>query len=380
MSCEIVDIQSDITSEHSIVRIRLKIGGNLHEVFFKSSDIRLTANAETILAFSMLPCLATHSNMKLNREISRKLLNSTGKIMDIYCAWHPSFQRIEIEDAIPVKKDISTENRVGVFFSGGVDSFYTLLKNRDEITDLILVHGFDFRLDQVELRKQASQMVRNVGAQCGKNVIEIETNIREFLDHFVSWASLGHGPALASIGHLFAPFFKKIFISANYSYAHLNPWGTHILLDPLWSSNSLKFVHYGVKSRVEKVRFISGFDQAMQSLKVCSVKKRSDYNCCECTKCLRTMINLHVVGALHKCKTFNGELDLRKISRKFILLGGSDREFIDQIMRALEDKHGSSELYKVMQRVLNRPRWKSWLIFAWDNPLYFLKTLFNVSV
>jgi len=29
------------------------------------------------------------------------------------------------------------------FFSGGVDSFYTFLKHRHEITDLAVVHGFD---------------------------------------------------------------------------------------------------------------------------------------------------------------------------------------------------------------------------------------------
>lgn len=116
MSYEIVDLQSDVTPEHSIVRMRLRIEGDEHEIYFKSSDIRLTENAETILALSILPCLLVHCNMKLNREVSRQLLNSTKKIMDIYCAWDSSFHRIDFKDAIPVKKTIQQKTGSACFF------------------------------------------------------------------------------------------------------------------------------------------------------------------------------------------------------------------------------------------------------------------------
>ncbi len=373
MSYEIVGIQSDNTPEYSIVRIKLKIGGNLHEVFFKSSDIRLTENAETILVFSILPCLSVRCNMRLDCEISRQLLNSTSKIMDIYCAWDSSFNRIDIENAIPVEKDNPTENRVGVFFSGGVDSFYTLLRNRDDITDIIFVHGFDLRLDETGLREKTAGMVRDVGANLGKNVIEIETNLREFLDHFVNWLSLGFGPALTSVGHLLSPFFKKLFISAGDTYTYLVPQGSHVLLDPLWSSDSLEFVHYGIEtSRVEKVAFISSFDIALQWLRVCSGKANGAYNCGECTKCLRTMINLYVVGELHRCRTFPSGFELSKVAKTFIFLSESEREFIKENMLAIEERHGDKKLYRILQKVLNRPRWKCYLIFAWNNPMEFL--------
>ena len=379
MSYEIVDIQSDITPEHSIVRIKLHIGSSLHEVLFKSSDIRLTENAETILAISILPCLSVHSNMKLNREVSRQLLNSTNKIMDIYHAWNPSFHRIDLENAIPVEKDNPTENRIGVFFSGGVDSFYTLLRNRDQITDIIFVHGFDLRLDEIGKREKASSMVRDVGAQLGKNVIEIETNLREFLDHFVNWPLLGHGPALISAGHLLAPFFKKIFISAGDTYAHIVPQGSHVLLDPLWSSDSLEFVHYGMEaSRVDKVEFISSFNVALQWLRVCSGKTNGAYNCSECIKCLRTMINLYVLGLLNKCKTLNSELDVSKINKTFIFLGAEERVYIKESMRAIEERHGDKKLYKVLQKVLLRPRWKCYFIFALKDPIGFLKSISRI--
>ena len=208
----------------------------------------------------------------------------------------------------------------------------------------------------------------------GKNVIEIETNIREFLDHFMSWLALGFGPALASVGHLSAPFFKKIFISAGYPLALHKPHGSNVLLDPLWSSDSLEFIHYGTEaSRVDKVAFVSSFDVALQSLRVCPVKIGDAYNCGECAKCLRTMINPYVVGALHKCRTLPSELELGKIAKTFIFLGEVERGFISESMRAIEERRGDKQLYKVLQKVLNRPRWKCCFIFALKDPIGFLK-------
>ncbi len=49
---------------------------------------------------------------------------------------------------------------IACFFSGGVDSFYTLLKHREEITHIIFVHGFDIALEDHSLRAQASRMAR----------------------------------------------------------------------------------------------------------------------------------------------------------------------------------------------------------------------------
>jgi CubicO group peptidase (beta-lactamase class C family) len=71
---------------------------------------------------------------------------------------------------------------------------------------------------------------------------------------------------LAAIGHLLAPAFERIYIAASVNYRDLFPWGTHPLLDPLWSSELLEFVHHGCAARrIEKLRFIAGFDAAVNN-------------------------------------------------------------------------------------------------------------------
>ena len=38
------------------------------------------------------------------------------------------------------------------FFSGGVDSMFTLLKRREEISHVVFIHGFDFIVDSGTFR------------------------------------------------------------------------------------------------------------------------------------------------------------------------------------------------------------------------------------
>jgi len=71
---------------------------------------------------------------------------------------------------------------VGCFFTGGVDSFFTYLRHRNEVTDLIFVHGYDVDLDDLPRRAEISAMGRAIEQATGVRFIELETNaIRLFV-------------------------------------------------------------------------------------------------------------------------------------------------------------------------------------------------------
>ena len=109
---------------------------------------------------------------------------------------------------------------------------------------------------------------------------------------------------LASVGLLFQARFRTILISAAHTYADLGPWGSHPLLDPLWSTELTEFVHHGAHAtRVDKCRVLANSEVAMRHLRVCWENREGRYNCGECEKCLRTMVNLAAVGALGRCTT-----------------------------------------------------------------------------
>jgi hypothetical protein len=348
-------IPDDSSNSGREINVDFLVKNKSYKIFFRSyGEPILTENYESFVATALLPAMKVGTNQLIAKgEISPKFVSALSTIQDIYRVWNPSFHRVGLDNIKSVPKASKTEQRVGTFFSGGVDSFYTFLKHKDEITDLILVHGLDMKLHDRTLRDKTSEKLREVALNFGKNLIEIETNIRELLDRYVGWRNFGHGASLAAIGHLLFPHFQRIFIPASHTYAELFPCGTHPVLDPLWSSESLEFVHDGCEAtRVKKIALIAQYDIALQSLRVCWKNPNSSYNCGRCEKCLMTMVALKANNALSRCTTFEETLDVKNIS-KLISDNANTRPFIKENLKALQQNKTDPKLEKALQKILN---------------------------
>ena len=237
------------------------------------------------------------------------------------------------------------------FFSGGVDSFYTVLTRRAELTHLIFVHGFDMPLDS-DLREPAARVAREVAAAFGLELIEVETDVRHLIDRYVSW-ELCHGAALASVGLLFQERLRRILIPSTHSYADLTAWGSHPLLDPLWSTELTEFVHDGAHAtRVEKCFALADSEIALRHLRVCWENRDGRYNCGECEKCLRTMIGLEAAGVLERCLTLPYPIDTEAVAA-MTLGGGNKRAYATQNLAALEQSGDHSDLRAALRTAIS---------------------------
>jgi lipid II:glycine glycyltransferase (peptidoglycan interpeptide bridge formation enzyme) len=281
-------------------------------VYFETSE-SIGREEDFLLPLTLPPAMITDSRLKLPGRISSRLLSTLPLLQDTFHVWGThnwgaNFQHVPV-DVETQNKGAKPASGVACFFSGGLDSFYALLKNTNKITHLIFVHGFDVTLANRSLRAKASHAAREVAKELGKNLIEVETNLRLFSDSLVDWDQY-HGAALASVGLLFQHLFREVLIPSGPSYAELYPWGSHPLLDPLWSTDLTRFEHYGCEAtRVDKAAYISNFEPAMRWLRVCWVNPSSAYNCGSCEKCRLTMMNLHAAGALGRCRTLPTTLD-----------------------------------------------------------------------
>ncbi|MFZ0529715.1 MAG: hypothetical protein WAL91_04160, partial [Propionicimonas sp.] len=198
---------------------------------------------------------------------------------------------------------------IGAFFSGGVDSWYTVIRH-PEITHLIYVEGFDVPLADMRLRERTRSHIRRVATELGKPLIEVETNLRDLLDRYTLWAQESHGAALACVAIGLAPHFDRVLIPSTYPTTALRPWGSHPDLDVLWSTSGLRLVHDGVEAgRAAKVAALKDHQLALDHLRVCWVNTDSAYNCGRCEKCLRTMTNLYANGLLERCVTLPHRID-----------------------------------------------------------------------
>lgn len=157
---------------------------------------------------------------------------------------------------------------------------------------------------------------------------------------------------MASVALLFQHRFSKVLIAATNSYAELTPWGTHQLLDPLWSTELMEFEHDGGEAtRFEKTVHISEHDLALRWLRVCFKNPDGAYNCGRCVKCLRTMIALRTVGALERCKTLPQELSLEEVA-KIELSNDSSRFVLRQTVETLQHLGTEPDLAQTLAMVL----------------------------
>jgi hypothetical protein len=331
-------------------RATVESGTERLELVYRISHGPVSETTTPFLAASLLPAMRIGKRMSIGGTVSSRLLASIPTIESVMSGWFPGADSVDV-DAEPAPEQRGAG--VACFFSGGVDSFYSILSHLDEISALVFVHGFDIQPRDVALRGRISESLRRAATRLGKPLIEVETNVRTFSDRFAAWSEEYHGSALASVALLLSPQFGRFFIPASFPPGYSVPWGSHKDLDPLWSSEATDIMHDGGDAtRVEKVRFLAGSEVALQSLRVCWENRGGQYNCGHCEKCVRTMVNLRVAGALDRCTTFKNQLDLSEVARVAIP-DDCARFFVEENLRAAQEI-GDLELVDPIDRSLSR--------------------------
>jgi hypothetical protein len=276
-------------------------------------------NGDPFLAALILPAMRTRERLTIPAPVSPRLLGALPEIQTIYTQFDPRTARVPIEaaprrNALPI---VDREPWVALFFSMGIDSFYSLLKNQREhpadsatITHLISVHGFDAAHHGWD-EAFPPALLRNfarVSDDLGKTLVPVVTNVRQVGARLAPWTMM-HGAALASVALALGSAIRHLTIASSATYDTIYPWGTHPLLDPRWATETITVVHDGCeKSAIEKLHDIIVSELVLQTLRVCP-GYGPEYNCGRCNKCMRTMVDLLLAGCLERAQAFPDEID-----------------------------------------------------------------------
>ena len=326
-------------------------------VWFTVRNANAAPSGNAALALALVPAMRAAQSLVLADELSPRLCASQAAIQKLFQDWDNGFNVVPVTAPVGEPRQVSTGG-TGLFFTGGVDSFFSLLKHQEEITHLIFVRGFDIKRDKQEVDGSVLPAMRAVAAQMNKTLVEVSTNIREFSDPIVDWALDYHGTALAAVALLLAPTLSKVYIAASHSESDTFRWGSHLLLDPLYSTETLSLIHDGANAtRVEKVAAIAENRVVQRTLRVCN--KAGAYNCGRCEKCLRTMINLQVAGALEKVVTFSRNLRLNEV-RLIHVRDENKASYVSENLTALRAKGVDDDLALALKDALNHRFYKGW--------------------
>lgn len=282
----------------------------------------LFADASPFAAALLIPSMKQGEDLIIKGSISEQLYQGMQEAMRVVLSWNIGLKPIRI---IPdrVVKDAQTENtHTASTFSGGVDSFYTYLKHKkdkqrsDRIDTFILVKGFDVDLRNTALWETTVRNIRAIAKKEGIELLTVATNARVILEPILPGGDYSHGGCLAAIGLALRNGIGKLYIPATFSADQQVPWGSHMDLDPHWSTEKLSFIHDGTEAtRLDKIVWeVSKSPVALEHLRVCYMNQKGTYNCGVCDKCVRTMIHFYVAGALDKVKTFPHEIDYERVA------------------------------------------------------------------
>jgi hypothetical protein len=263
------------------------------------SELPLAGTSQWSIPLRLVKAVAEGEAANLG-SVSPRLAANLETIRDIYAAWIPGHK-------IPLCFDLSSDasapaGGVSLFFSCGVDSFYSLIKHRDEVENLVLISGFDLPLADVETAAKVEAQARYAASLFGKRLIVARTNPHFEQPSVPGGWEMCHGAVLAAVAHALGPVHGKVYIASTYSFADLHVWGSHPLLDPLWSTEAVQIIHDGGETRLNKLRVLVNHPEVLARLRVCW-EQRGNNNCGLCEKCVRTMLGLRALG-VDRCTAF----------------------------------------------------------------------------
>lgn len=335
------------------VSARFRVGCRTKTVWFRVSPGEVTSLADPFVPVALMPAMRRGWRVSIEGAVSERLLRGTEQVQNRLAGWYPNFRRAEIACPVAPYSAAPPRGATACFFSGGVDSFYTLRRHRDEITDLVFVHGFDIPLWQRRSRERAAAPVRDFASREGLRLVEVETNLRQFGEPYIGWVDAGFGPALGAVALLLAPRFDRIYIPASVAADELEPMDSHPDLDPHWSDGRTEVVHDGLEAtRFDKILAIADWPAVHTHLRVCYANRPGKPNCGRCMKCLWTMMILRAAGWLDRFETFEAPLDLRLLRRHTPVHKYHRQRFVKSIA-LLESRGTDAELLAVMRAMLN---------------------------
>lgn len=254
---------------------------------------------------ALLPlALRMREPLRIAATVDPTLLRNTDALMQIWAGWYPEYPAVRLEVEAARARTDTGPGRTGLFFTGGVDSFYSVLHydreaardHRTPVEDLLYIWGYDLPLADRPAFERKARALGEVADRMGKRAITLATNLRQTRLATLDWAKVTHGAALGAAALMLEGRLATVLLSAALAREDTESFGAHPLTDRLMSTGRTSFVHYGAEAtRFEKTEFIADSELVRRYLHVCW-EEASDRNCGRCEKCYRTQLTLDLLG------------------------------------------------------------------------------------
>lgn len=352
------------------------------EIFFefpRRFEDFISPSADPFAVLLLLPSMAAGEPLEIIPPISEQLLFNLATIRDIFHSWYPLlFARVPIL-ASPRHAISEKANRAASFFSGGVDSFYTLLKRHHieplpvPLSHIIFMQGIEQRLEDSSAAAASERRAAQIASTLGIECIAGRTNLRTVFP--LHWDCYYVGSGLAATAIALSRGFSFACIPSPYPYtapvvpAITNSTGSTPLVDERFSTEAIRIVHDGSEvGRAEKTRRILEWDQelVLANLRVCFENEAGTENCGRCYKCVRTAVALKILGVFDEATTFPD----KTTGHWGKVLDGDYPVFTEENLALALELRSEPELTRLLDRIVRKhKRHEGLALYIKNSPL-----------
>ena len=242
-------------------------------------------------------------------ELDENFFYSIKKIRKEYQNMLPN---LKFAGTIKVKKIINYKSKLVnndscIFFTGGIDSFSTLLRVKDKKPKLVTVWGSDIDFENVDGWHYVKEYTKEIAQQFNLENVYLKASLRRFLRNDILenkfhqllndnwWHALQH--SIGMLG-LIAPYaylhnLKTIYFPGTYSINDKNfICASRPEIDENLKFMNVKIIHEGFEyTRFQKTKQICDYEDKQSKLHVC-YRSLNGENCCVCEKCARTIMTI----------------------------------------------------------------------------------------
>ena len=312
-----------LDSPANISKINLELASGETKELWIEADVELSKNSDC-WAFLLLPiAMQLGENVAIEGQVTNEAIKAFDRAQKYLLQGHPKMKEIEltVSNVIADSNEVESARKVGLFFSGGLDSTFAA-ETLEDIDTLISVWGFDIPATNSAHWQLTLDLIEPYAKELNKELILVKTNIRELSNGLVEWGGDYHGTALAGVSIALTKHLKKNYLAASRQRKEPD-WGHSAELANAYTTQEHLIEQTEGIERIAKAHGIANI-QRTKYVRVCYRNVKGLANCGTCKKCVRTRLEFDLIQAKYRPQA----LETRPTFKELLATKGSPWDYL----------------------------------------------------
>lgn len=170
-----------LDSPANISKISLELASGETKELWLEADVELSKSSDC-WAFLLLPiAMQLSENINIHGDVTNEAVEAFYRAQKYLLQGHPNMKEIKLSVSNVIDdspEQVESSRRVGLFFSGGLDSTFAV-ETLEDINTLVSVWGFDIPATNSTHWKLTLDIIQHYANELSKDLIVVKTNIRE---------------------------------------------------------------------------------------------------------------------------------------------------------------------------------------------------------